>query len=314
LPWPLGGIFAWLTDIGVALLLALFLAWDRQARFGVVRGFVALCVEGALFSVSTLSRGIYFFHTVPPLVTEGVAALRDRRQKSLVLLFAIWIVLGIAIPSTTTALRLFGHDALPTTPSDLAASKSNQFSRHIEGYNFDILWGQFVITSQLLLIDRWTGLEGVMAMVAYPEKSPSLLAEAAVQRRSYGTVDVYTRKISGSTFNEENAKTYHFASLSGPIAFLYFSGSLGFVFVGMAFISILISAVELFWRWLVRDGLLVAMSGLYLALIVMQFSGGLIQSASSVAAVTMAFVAVWLFSSFHNWHLAFPPLMSRRRS
>ena len=130
------------------------------------------------------------------------------------------------------------------------------------------------LTGQLLVIDRWTGLEGVMATVAYPEKSLSLLDEAATKRRTYGTVDVYTRKISGSSFDEENAKTYHFASLAGPIAFFYFSGSLAVVFAGMAFIAVLMSAIELFWRCLVRDDLLVAMSGLYLALIVMQFSGG----------------------------------------
>ena len=66
----------------------------------------------------------------------------------------------------------------------------------------------------------------------------------------------------------------------------------------MAFISILMSATELFWRWLVRDALLVAMSGFYLALIVMQFSGGVIQSATSLAAVTVVFLAIWLFQLF----------------
>ena len=122
LPWPLGGLFAWLTDIGLALLLALFLAWDRQAGFGALRGFVALCIEGALFSISTLSRGIYFFHTVPPLVTESVKVSADKRRWPWVVL-AIWIGLGVGIPSATSAMRLFGNDALPTTQSELAASK-----------------------------------------------------------------------------------------------------------------------------------------------------------------------------------------------
>lgn len=312
LPWPLGGLFAWITDIGLALLLALFLAWDRQAGFGVMRGFVALCVEGALFSVSTLSRGVYFFHTVPPLVTEGVEGSVDKKRWSLLLLVAVWIAVGVAIPPTTTTLRLIGHDALPATQSELVASESGHFSRNVTGYGFDIFWNQFVMTGQLFLIDRWTGLEGVMATVSYPPKSWSLLAEAAAQRRSYGTVDVYTRKISGSTFNEEDAKTYHFASLAGPIAFFHFSGSLGLVFAGMAFISVLISATELFWRWLVRDRVLVAISGLYLALAVMQFSGGVVQSATSVAAVTLVFVVVWAFGSIQKWHLMFSLIPHQR--
>jgi hypothetical protein len=298
LPWPFGGLFAWLTDIGFALLLALFLAWDRQSGFSALRGFLALCVEGALFSVSTLSRGVYFFHTVPLLVTEGVKTLTEKKRWSLAPLLVIWIVIGVGIPSAMTALRLFGENAVPTTQSQLEASKSTHLNRPISEYGLETLWGQFAIMTQLLVIDRWTGLEGVMATVAYPKKSLSLLEEAAAKRRTYGTVDVYTRTISGSGFTEENAKTYHFASLAGAIAFFYFSGSLAVVFVGMAFISVLMSATELFWRWLVRDELLVAMSGLYLALIVMQFSGGLVQSATSVAAVTMAFLAVWGFHLF----------------
>ena len=154
----------------------------------------------------------------------------------------------------------------------------------------------------MLLIDRWTGLEGVMATVSYPEKRWSLLAEAAAQRRSYGTVDVYTRKISGSTFSEDDAKTYHFASLAGPVAFFYFSGSLAVVFAGMAFISLLMSATELLWRWLALDRVLVAMSGLYLALVVMQFSGGVVQAMTSLAAVTLVFVVVWAIGSNQNRH------------
>ena len=139
-----------------------------------------------------------------------------------------------------------------------------------------------------------------MATVAYPDKAGELFVEAATQRRSYGTVDVYTKKISGSKFSEENAKKYHFATLAGPIAFLYFSGSLLVVFGGMVLISALMSAIEILWLWLVRDRLLVAMSGLYLALLVLQLSGSLIQSLTSVITVTGAFVGVWLTGNFRR--------------
>jgi hypothetical protein len=305
LPWPLGGLFAWMTDIGLALLLSLLLAWDRQSGFGVFRGFFALCLEGALISVSTLSRGVYFFHTLPPLLTEGARKSRGVRLRPFVILFGIWFVIGIAIPSTITFLRLFGQNAVPTTQVDLTASETANINRP-RSQSINILWNQFTTMTQLLLIDRWTGLEGVMATVAYPNKNNALLLEAAIQRRSYGTVDVYTKKISGSTFTEENAKKYHFATLAGPIAFLYFSGSLFAVFFGMALIAVVISAIEVLWLWLARDRLLVAMSGLYLALIVLQLSGGLMQSAAGVFAVTGAFGGIWLIGSLQqrNWFIS----------
>lgn len=298
LPWPFGGLYAWMTDIGFALVLSLLLAWDRQSNQGIMRGFVALCMEGALFSVSTLSRGVFFFHTLPPLVSEGGDYVKRGKIRPIIVLLAIWALLGTAVPSASTFLRLFGQNAVPTTAHDLVASESSNLSRPmIEHQTASGLWNQFLTMSRLLVIDRWTGLEGVMATVAYPEKGAALLTEAATQRRSYGVVDVYTRKISGSTFTEENAKKYHYATLAGPIAFLYFSGSLGIVFAGMALISILMSATELLWLWLARDRLLVAMSGFYLALIVLQLSGGLVQAVTGPLTVTVVLAAVWLI----NW-------------
>jgi hypothetical protein len=205
-------------------------------------------------------------------------------------------VVGVAIPPAATYVRLFGQNAIPVTQAELKATESPDYRRPPSANpTLSVLWVQFVIMTRLLLVDRWTGLEGVMATVAYPEKSVALLGKAVSQRRSYGTVDVYTGRISGSTFTEENAKTYHFATLAGPIALLYFSGSLAVVFFGMALISVLISAIELTWRWLVRDRALVAMGGFYLALVVMQLSGSLIQSATGIATVSFAFIAIWLF-------------------
>lgn len=301
LPWPFGGLFAWMTDIGLALLLALLLAWDRQSGLGSTRGFVALCVEGALISVSTLSRGIYFFHTLPALLTEGKLTCRLGKFRQLFFLLTVWLLIGVAVPSVTTLLRLFGSNAVPVTRSQLDASQKSEFSRPTLNHQTTrVFWDQFVTMSQILLVDRWTGLEGVMATVAYPDKAGELFVEAATQRRSYGTVDVYTKKISGSKFSEENAKKYHFATLAGPIAFLYFSGSLLVVFGGMVLISALMSAIEILWLWLVRDRLLVAMSGLYLALLVLQLSGSLVQSLTSVITVTGAFVGVWLTGNFRR--------------
>lgn len=310
LPWPLGGLYAWMTDIGVALFLSLLLAWDRESGQGVMRGFVALCIEGVLFSISTLSRGLYFFHTLPALVTESDGFAKRGKIRLSIVLFAIWVLIATALPSASTFFRLFGQNAIPTTPGQLVASELSNISRPmIEHQTAEGLWNQFLTMSRLLVVDRWTGLEGVMATVAYPERSEALLVEAAAERRSYGTVDVYTKKISGSTFSEENARKYHYATLAGPIAFLYFSGSLVVVFCGMVLISVFMSALELLWCWLVPDRLLVATGGLYLTLIVMQFSGGVNQSATGLATLTFAFWMIWVVGRIHErrgvfWKLA----------
>jgi hypothetical protein len=287
LPWPLGGLFAWMTDIGFALTLSLFLAWDRDSGKGVERGFLALCIEGAVFSLSTLSRGVFFFHTVPAIVTETRFFARRGALKPLAMLFAIWLLVGSAIPAISTFIRLFGSDAIPTTIQKLPEGQPGASPTS------DVLWNQFATLARLLLVDRWTGLEGAMASAAYPEKSFELFKEAALQRRTYGMVDVYTGKISQSGFTKEAAQKYHYATPSGPIGFLYFSGSYWVVFWGMAFVAILMSLTELAWLWLTKEPLLVAMSGLYLAFIVLQISGSVIQSATGLLAVTGFFFAIW---------------------
>jgi hypothetical protein len=296
LPWPLGGLFAWITDIGFALILSLFLAWDRESGKGVERGFLALCIEGALFSLSTQSRGVFFFHTVPAIVTEIPIFVKTRALKSFATLFVIWFLIGSAVPTISTFIRLFGSDAVPTTIQKTQERQSRTAPTP------EVLWNQFVTMARLLVVDRWTGLEGAMASAAYSEKSFGLFKEAALQRRTYGMVDVYTGKISQSGFTEERAKIYHYATPSGPIAFLYFSGSYWFVFWGMALVAVLMSLTELAWRWLAREPLLIAMSGLYLAFIVMQISGGIVQSATGLLAVTGFFFAIWC-----SWRLVRRP-------
>lgn len=67
LPWPFGGLFAWTTDIGFALVLSVMTAWDCELGIGPSCGFLALCIEGAVISIQTNSRGIIFFTRCPHL-------------------------------------------------------------------------------------------------------------------------------------------------------------------------------------------------------------------------------------------------------
>lgn len=144
-----------------------------------------------------------------------------------------------------------------------------------------------------LIIDRWPGIEGLMATQSYAGRGLDLFKTAAFQRRTYGMVDIYTHAIAGSDFTEEQTKKYHNATLAGPIAFFYYSGSWLVVFGGMALLAMLVSALEIIWASLVPDPLVTAMSGCYLALVVMQLSTGIVQAASGPFAVTALLALVW---------------------
>jgi hypothetical protein len=64
----------------------------------------------------------------------------------------------------------------------------------------------------------------------------------------------------------------------------------------MALLAMLMSILEMIWRSLVRDPLVTAMSGCYLALIVLQLSGGIVQAVTGPVAVTAFLVLVWLIN------------------
>lgn len=292
LPWPLGGLFAWVTDIGLALAISILAAWDRQSGWGAIRGFVCLCIEGALLSLSTSSRALYLFHTLPFFLSERSWWKWNQRKLASLAIVSAWLALGAAVPSATTFGRLFGSSALPIGQEQLDQGVAPQ--RDVEK---GVLINQGTTLLRNLVVERWVGLEGVMSTQSYSDKSTKLLWQAAFDRRSYGTVDVYTRDISKSGFTELHAQRFHYASPAGPIAFLYFSGSLWIVFAGMALIAILTTAIELLWTWLIRDPLPLAIGGWYLAFIVLQLSGGVQQAVAGPIMVTLLFATVWLVSN-----------------
>lgn len=299
LPWPLGGLFAWATDIGLALAISILAAWDRQLGLVAMRGFAALCVEGAAMSLTTSSRALYLFHTLPFFLSERPWRTFGWRSPRLWAIVTIWLAVAAAIPAVTTFSRLFGSSAVPVVQVDLDRGQATR--QTVDGR---ILTNQGITLMRILVIERWTGLEGVMSTVSYADKSFGLLWQAAFARRSYGTVDVYTRDISKSGFSERHAQHLHYASPAGPIAFLYFSGSLWMVFAGMALIAMLVTAIELLWAWLVRDQLPLAIAGWYLAFVVLQLSGGLQQTVTGPIMITLLFGMVWLMRSVPAHRLA----------
>lgn len=308
LPWPLGGLFAWMTDIGLALAISVLAAWDRASGIGVVRGFVALCVEGAVLSVATLSRGLYFFHTLPAFASEGpvFTTVRSRRRQIIMLLLT-WLAVAVAIPLFSTGLRLVGAKAIPTSqaqmdaetgalPPETRTASIDPRCYASESWSGSAILRKSASIARALVIDRWTGLEGLMATEAYVGRSTALFAEAAALRRGYGTVDIYTEKISASGFTVSNAKKYHFATLAGPIAFFYFSGSCLVVFAGMTMLAALMSMFEIAWTYLACDRLIIAVSGGYLALVVLQLSGSAVQGLTGPLSVTVFLAFAWFIN------------------
>ena len=121
-----------------------------------------------------------------------------------------------------------------------------------------------------LSVDRWIGLEGVMAVVAYPNKSMALLKEAVVEGREAGNATKF-QIVANSHYRWTDSSQWRFASLPGSAAFLFFSGSMWVVLLGMALFVIVLQLGEQLVFKLTNNPLLCSLFGFTLANTIAQF-------------------------------------------
>lgn len=121
-----------------------------------------------------------------------------------------------------------------------------------------------------LAVDRWIGLEGVMAVTAYPDKGRALLMAASKEKRDNGKVTKF-QYICNSHYRWVDAKKWQFASLPGAAAFFYFSGSLLVVMFGMMIFSFLLQLIEQLIFILTGNPLLCSFLGMTMANSIAQF-------------------------------------------
>lgn len=279
LPWPLGGLLAVSMDIGIPLVFVILMSWTRVSNGAFLGGFFALCAEAVVMSVATLSRALYPFHTFPFILTEIPDQWRRRRLRAS-LIVATWAAFAAAVPLLTSMQRLYTPEVIPSVVPTKGGT-GYLGSRHLQS--------QFVAVATNLLLLRWPGLEGLMATTTYDGKSAQLWSDAAFHRRGHGHPDLYTEKISGSGYTKEMSRRDSYATLAGPIAFFYFSGSLFAVFVGMGFVATALRLIGRLWERLAQDRLALATTGWYLAFIAVQLSGGLQQALVGPVFVTAVY-------------------------
>lgn len=144
-----------------------------------------------------------------------------------------------------------------------------------------------------LSVDRWIGLEGLMAVQSYPDRSLDLMTRALREKPQAGKPDVY-QSVSNSIYLKSDSSKFRFASLPGAAAFLYYSDSLVIVVLGMALFSIIVLGVESAIRALTRNPILCSLYGVAMANSVTQFGVSPRQSLPYFAMLAGGIVLVWL--------------------
>jgi hypothetical protein len=266
LPWPINGLVAWLLGFGLIAWVLTLAGWDQAENRHWCIGYIATILEGSLSSASCLSRATYIFHTIPYLMVLYAGRARVKLYRNCILVLTAWIIFFLVSLVLVMGLR-YGNG------SPIQAS-SHQGLNISEPTEFVPKLAEKI---SLLVVDRWIGIEGVMATIAYPDKSMALLEFASRERRIRGQLDFYTSNIALVKLSDEEKKLFQYASIPGGIAFFYYSDSLLLVLLGMSGLAIILIGSERLVLLMTRNPYLCAFWGMGAAQTVASFGLGIAQ-------------------------------------
>lgn len=114
-----------------------------------------------------------------------------------------------------------------------------------------------------LAIDRWVGVEGIMAVSSYQRKNFELFIQSFFHKPVIGELDIF-ESISKSIY--QPSLRYSFASIPGPIAFFFYSGSASFVLLCMFLIGLTLATVDFLTERIFQNPFLKSQIAFYVAI------------------------------------------------
>jgi hypothetical protein len=240
-----------MLNLGAALAIAVLVWWDTAEKKNITLPLFAILGEAFLSTVSIISRSVFLFHVVPQILALCARKEISQRcsRKQIHVLISTFLILFLMSIVAVSFMRDYQYEGSKSTALQVPDSVTDssvgdlkpipveplaQPAKEISSFRLTLI--------RQLVINRWIGIEGLMAASSYPEKSNALLWEMLTEKREVGKVSAYQR-ISNSGYQTTDVR-YQFASLPGAVAFLYFSGSMVVVMLGMAALALIILILE----------------------------------------------------------------------
>jgi hypothetical protein len=237
LPFGLNGIYKWLLQFGLASIAALIIRFEieLQRKITMLAIFPPL-LECFFSNVSLLSRGMIL--NAAALGLGGLRTLLAAKIRldirTMVVATGAFSILFVASVLAVNYLR--ANSVL----RDIEAPRTSATAAPTLAYSSADIAANARDMTGPLFIDRWVGIEGVMAVSSSNRLGWSLWNEAWLEKFQEGQLSLYDRYFIDSPYaipTIDKAK-HHFVSLPGVIAFFYYPGSLAFVFVGLLLIGL----------------------------------------------------------------------------
>ena len=292
LPLRLHVMLAWLVNIGFALWIAALLWWDHcNDPRTLAKNLVMPMIEAVFSTASALSRLIYLLHAGPYWLAllerrrEFAAAISRRQLVGLIGYFLFLFVLSIVIVFYLRVLLYYGYMS--------GVPPSEPLSRHVHR--------TMEVQMPVLFIHRWVGLEGVLVVGAAENRGSALLVAAITESPKRASRALFQRAAKVKYLSED-PQNFTFLANAGPVAILFFSGSLSIVFIGMMLVGLIVILTEEMARWWTGNPFLLAVSGAALANVATQTTFPYL----TLIFLMQMWVAVGFLAVLQRWRVGEP--------
>jgi hypothetical protein len=258
LPAHLNVFPAWLINIGFALGLAVLVNWElafRPERIGLLTAGIVL--QAAVISVSALSRSIILFQVLPALVVLGIFVWNRQYRKKIVMIGSVLLLTTALVAATVTTIRFSTYPLLPSQAirnsvtgvienlTPLQALKSPDVDEPSKAAIRDGIRTEIVHQLGKLVIGRWIGLEGILAIASSRETGYPLLVKAVREDPRLGNASIYQRIAQADSYTRQSELgKFTFLTLPGVVGVLTYAGSEAIVFLGLLLVAALLLAIE----------------------------------------------------------------------
>jgi hypothetical protein len=230
LPLGLNGIYKWLLLFGLASVSAVILKCELIVKNEISYLVIILSLLESFFTnVSLLSRGMIL--NISALVYGMHLNLKANSirlsMRIVATAFLMFIMLFVSSVSVVNYVR----------------SNPDLIGLHSDSMN---LSSEIANGAKPLFIDRWVGVEGVMAVSSSPSADWSLWQEAWKEKYSENVMSFYDQNLIASPYKTTDFTKKHYISLPGILAFCFYPGSFLFLFGCMFLLGLFAALIELF--------------------------------------------------------------------
>ena len=282
LPFGLTGVYTWLLLFGMASISAVLLHCELRINANPYLVSIIVLLECFFSSISMLSRAMIINGgalLIGIMASVKGHALTSRRYKCiLIILLGVLFAFSLFFVNYARRYEFSGRTAFSSVQDTVAVGK-------------------------IIILDRWVGIEGIMAVSSYPKLGWDLWRKAWNEKFADSGTRIYDMCILGADHENIDMSRHRFIKLPGVLAFFYYPGSSVFLFISMLCLGLVAVAIEVFvYRYGGGNIVLCALLGEVVAYRYAHFGYVPGQSYLLFGSIVLNVLIIFVLERFLSWY------------